>query len=82
MTVKINEEDQKILKDALRCYRDKEASVGNDVRAVTDLIQSIVTEIKVANTPKPEPKSKPKPEKKSPDPRREYMDKIQGEEGG
>ena len=45
MTLIIKENDQQLLKDALRCYRDKEVSVGNDVRDIKDL------EIKKVDSP-------------------------------
>jgi len=44
--MKVEKSDQKILKDSLRCYRDKEVSLGNDVRDIKDLLEKIVNEIK------------------------------------
>ncbi len=72
MTLIIKENDQQLLKDALRCYRDKEVSVGNDVRDIKDLLDKILAEIKKVDSPQDEPiQSKANP-------KGEYIKKITG----
>jgi len=83
MTIKINEENQKILKEALRCYREKESSKGNDVRVIKDLLDDILEEIRYVDREEKgvrRVKTVPEPKKKPPNPKKEYMDKISGEE--
>jgi len=70
--MKVEEGDQKILKSALRCYRDKEVSMGNDVRPIKDLLERIMNEIKKENLP-------PKDPPVIPNPKREYIGKITGD---
>ena len=69
--MKVEEGDQKILKSALRCYRDKEVSMGNDVRPIKDLLERIMNEIKKENLP-------PKDPPVIPNPKKEYIEKITG----
>jgi len=61
--MKINEQEQSILKKALRCLREKESSKGNDVRSINDLLDAIQREIKEVNIPNP---------------KKEYIEKITG----
>ena len=65
--MKINEQEQSILKKALRCLREKESSKGNDVRQINDLLDAIQREIKEVNK-----------EVNIPNPKKEYMEKIKG----
>ena len=69
--MKVGKGDQKILKESLRCYRDKEVSLGNDVRDIKDLLEKIINEIKKADSLLEEPPI-------IPDPKREYIEKIVG----
>ena len=69
--MKVGKGDQKILKESLRCYRDKEVSLGNDVRDIKDLLEKIVDEIKEADALEEDPPVVP-------DPKKEYIEKIVG----
>jgi len=83
MSLKIEDEDQQILKNALRCYRQKELSMQNDVRDIQNLLDKIVAEIKNLDTPV---KSKVEDSNlyddldsvEVPNPKKEYMEKITG----
>ena len=71
--MKVKESEQLIIKNALRCYRDREVSMGNDVRDIQDMIEKISLEVKEVNTPPKEPP-------RVPSAKEEYIRKIVGDD--